>query len=92
MHLNCETARKMKIPRVSKQKPQVILILTNGVNAHVELSKEILGHLDDYSCYFAINDTSKAFSNACLEKKFPLELHLGGSKKACASLGISHVK
>lgn len=45
MHLHCETV-KGGIPRVSKQKPQVILILRNGENAHVELTKEILAHLD----------------------------------------------
>lgn len=69
MHLNCETARKVRIPRVSKQKPQVILVLRNGVNAHVELAKEILGSLGRQSCYFAIvNDTFKAYRDADLEK------------------------
>lgn len=46
MHRNCKTARKVKIPSVSKRKQLVILILRNGVIVHVELTKEILEHLD----------------------------------------------
>lgn len=69
MHLNCETARKARTPRLNKQKPQVILILRSGVNAHVELAEEILGSLDHQSCCFAsVNDAFKAGSNAYLEK------------------------
>lgn len=98
MHLKCETARNVRIPRVSKQKPQAILILRNEVNACVELAKEILRSLSHQSCCFAVvNDTFKAFSNACLEKNWMLFFRnlifiWVALKKACASLGISHMK
>lgn len=64
-----EAARQVRIPRMSKQKPRVICILRNGVNAPVKLAKEVLGSLSHQSCYFALVDhTFKAFSNASLEK------------------------
>lgn len=98
MHLNCETARKVRIPRVNKQKPQVILIFRNGVNAHVELAREILGSLCQQSCCFAsVSDTFKAFKQYLSRKELnpillKLHLHLDGSGKTCASRGISHLE